>query len=66
MLKKGESMKIRIGSLIRYKGCAGRIGIGIVIEQPFANYPIWRVLMEYGERMTLTLDQIVEVVNEDR
>jgi len=39
-------MKIRIGDLIRYKGCAGRIGIGIVIEQPFANYPVWRVLMK--------------------
>jgi hypothetical protein len=59
-------MKIRIGDLIRYKGCAGRIGIGIVIEQPFHNYPVWRVLMEYGERMTLSLDQIVEVVNESR
>ena len=59
-------MKIRIGDLIRYKGCAGHIGIGIVIEQPFANYPVWRVLMEYGENMTLSLDQIVEVVNENR
>lgn len=59
-------MKIRIGDLIRYKGCVGHIGIGIVIEQPFANYPVWRVLMEYGENMTLSLDQIVEVVNESR
>ena len=59
-------MKIRIGDLIRYKGCAEHIGIGIVIEQPFANYPVWRVLMEYGENMTLSLDQIVEVVNESR
>ena len=59
-------MKIRIGDLIRYKKCAGRIGIGIVIGQPFANYPVWRVLMEQGERMTLSSDQIVEVVNESR
>ena len=59
-------MKIRIGDLIRYKSGFGRIGIGIVIEQPFANFPVWRVLMEHGERMTLSADQIVEVVNESR
>ena len=59
-------MKIRIGDLIRYKGCAGRIGIGIVIKQPFHNYPVWRVLMEQGEKMTLSLDQIVEVVSGNR
>ena len=59
-------MKIRIGDLIRYKGGFGRIGIAIVIKQPFANYPVWRVLMEHGERMTLSADQIVEVVNENR
>ena len=63
---QGVSMNIRIGDLIRYKGCAGRIGIGIVIEQPFANYPVWRVFLEYGERMTLSADQIVEVVNASR
>ena len=66
MLKKGESMKIRIGSLVRHKGYAGRISIGIVIEQPFANYPVWKVLRENGNKMTLSLDQIVEVVNESR
>ena len=59
-------MKVRIGDLIRYKGGFGRIGIGIVIEQPYQNFPVWRVFMEYGERMTLSLDQIVEVVNESR
>ena len=59
-------MKIRIGSLIRYKAGFGRIGIAIVIDQPYENYPVWRVFMEYGQRMTLSADQIVEVVNESR
>jgi len=59
-------MKIRIGDLITYKGGFGRIGIGIVIEQPFHNYPVWRVFMEDGSSMTLSLDQIVEVINECR
>jgi len=59
-------MKIRIGDLIRYKGGFGRIGIAIVIDQPYANYPVWRVLMEYGELAALRADQIVEVVNESR
>jgi hypothetical protein len=59
-------MKIRIGDLIRYKGGFGRIGIGIVIDQPYANYPVWRVFMENGARLTLSGDQIVEVVNENR
>ena len=62
MLKKGESMKIRIGSLIRYKASFGRTGIAIVIDQPFANYPVWRVFLEHGERIMLSGDQIVEVV----
>ena len=55
-------MKIRIGSLIRYKAGFGRIGIAVVIDQPFANYPVWRVFLEHGERMMLSGDQIVEVV----
>ena len=59
-------MKIRIGDLITYKGCGGRVGIGIVIEQPFHNYPVWRVLMEHGKSMTLSSDQIIEVLSESR
>jgi len=59
-------MKIRTGSLIAYKGGFGRIGIAIVTEQVFPNFPVWRVFMEDGKSMTLSLDQIVEVINESR
>ena len=59
-------MKIRIGSLIKYKASFGRTGIAIVIDQPYANYPVWRVFLEHGERIMLSGDQIVGVVNEDR
>ena len=63
---QGVSMKIRIGSLIRYKAGFGRIGIAIVVDQPYQNYPVWRVFMEDGKTLTLSGDQVVEVVNASR
>ena len=59
-------MKIRIGDLIKYNAGFGRLGVAIVTEQPFANYPVWRVFLEHGERMMLSGDQIIEVINASR